>query len=79
MSEWLRVNEIILATTVLIDREIRQNQISIQTQLSDDVPPINGDRVQLQQVLLNLLLNSIEVIELGRRWIAAFGYRLRKK
>jgi signal transduction histidine kinase len=60
VSEWLRVNEIILATTVLIDREIRQNQISIQTQLSDNVPPINGDRVQLQQVLLNLLLNSIE-------------------
>src|SRR4249919_4086626 len=40
LSEWLRVNEIILATTVLIDREIRQNRISNQTQLSDDVPPI---------------------------------------
>ena len=64
MSELLRVNEIILATTVLIDREIRQNQISIQTQLSDDVPPINGDRVQLQQVLLNLVLNSIESLRL---------------
>ena len=64
VSEWLRVNEIILATTVLIDREIRQNQISIQTQLSDDVPPINGDRVQLQQVLLNLVLNSIESLRL---------------
>ena len=64
VSESLRVNEIILATTVLIDREIRQNQISIQTQLSDDVPPINGDRVQLQQVLLNLVLNSIESLRL---------------
>jgi len=61
-SDWLSVNEIILATTVLIDREIRQNQISIQTQLSDDVPPIKGDRVQIQQVLLNLLLNSIEAL-----------------
>jgi C4-dicarboxylate-specific signal transduction histidine kinase len=60
VSERLKVNEIIIATTVLIDREIRQNQISIQMQLSDDMPPINGDRVQLQQVLLNLLLNSIE-------------------
>jgi signal transduction histidine kinase len=64
VSEWLRVNEIILATTVLIDREIRQNQISIQTQLSGDVPPIKGDRVQFQQVLLNLLLNSIESLRL---------------
>src|SRR5215470_5380404 len=61
-SDWLNVNEIVLATTVLIDREIRQNQISIQTQLSDDVPPIMGDRVQIQQVLLNLLLNSIEAL-----------------
>ena len=64
VSEWLSVNEIIVATTVLIDRESQQNQISIQTQLSDDVPPINGDRVQLQQVLLNLLLNSIESLRL---------------
>src|SRR5215471_19406754 len=62
VSEGLSVNEIILATTALIDREIRQNQITIQTQLSDDVPPIKGDRVQLQQVLLNLLLNSIEAL-----------------
>jgi signal transduction histidine kinase len=61
-NDWLSVNEIILATTVLIDREIRQNQISIQTQLSDDVPPIKGDRVQIQQVLLNLLLNAIEAL-----------------
>jgi C4-dicarboxylate-specific signal transduction histidine kinase len=61
-SDWLSVNEIILATTVLIDREIRQNQISIQTQLSDDVPRVNGDRVQIQQVLLNLLLNAIEAL-----------------
>ena len=61
-SDWVMVNEIILATMVLIDREIRQNQISVQTQLSVDVPPIKGDRVQLQQVLLNLLLNSIEAL-----------------
>jgi C4-dicarboxylate-specific signal transduction histidine kinase len=64
VSDLVMVNEIILATTGLIDRELRQDQISIQTQLSDDVPPIKGDRVQLQQVLLNLLLNSIEALRL---------------
>jgi signal transduction histidine kinase len=47
---------------LLIDREIRQNQISMQTRLSDDAPLIQGDRVQLQQVLLNLLLNAIEAL-----------------
>jgi len=61
-NDWLRVNELILATTLLIDREIQRNQISMQTQLSDDEPLIQGDRVQLQQVLLNLLLNSIEAL-----------------
>ena len=61
-NDWLRVNELILATTLLIDREIRQNQISMQTRLSDDAPLIQGDRVQLQQVLLNLLLNAIEAL-----------------
>jgi signal transduction histidine kinase len=61
-NDWLRVNELILATTLLIDREIQRNQISMQTQLSDDEPLIQGDRVQLQHVLLNLLLNAIEAL-----------------
>jgi signal transduction histidine kinase len=61
-NDWLKVNELILATTLLIDREIQRNQISMQTQLSDDEPLIQGDRVQLQQVLLNLLLNAIEAL-----------------
>jgi signal transduction histidine kinase len=61
-NDWLKVNELILATTLLIDREIQQNQISMQTQLSDDAPLMQGDRVQLQQVLLNLLLNAIEAL-----------------
>ena len=61
-NDWLRVNELILATTLLIDREIQRNQISMQTQLSDDEPLIQGDRIQLQQVLLNLLLNAIEAL-----------------
>ncbi|MFZ0195447.1 MAG: ATP-binding protein [Pseudolabrys sp.] len=61
-NDWLRVNELILATTLLIDREIQRNRISMRTQLSDDEPLIQGDRVQLQQVLLNLLLNAIEAL-----------------
>jgi signal transduction histidine kinase len=61
-NDWLKVNELILATTPLIGREIQRNQISMRTQLSDDEPLIQGDRVQLQQVLLNLLLNAIEAL-----------------
>lgn len=61
-SDWLKVNEIIRATLVLIERELKQNQISTQMGLSDDVPIIRGDRVQLQQVMLNLLLNAIDAL-----------------
>jgi signal transduction histidine kinase len=60
----LDINKTILATVILIDREIQKSQVSLQTQLSDDVPIVDGDRVQLQQVILNLLLNGIEAIKL---------------
>ena len=60
----LDINEIILATVTLIDGEIQQNQVSLQTQLSSDVPTVDGDRIQLQQVILNLTLNAIEAMNL---------------
>jgi len=61
-KDWLGINEIILATVGLIDSEIMQNQVSLRTDLSDDVPLVQGDRVQLQQVILNLVLNAIEAM-----------------
>ena len=36
--------------------------ISVQTQLADGLPIIHGDRVQLQQVILNLIINAIEAM-----------------
>jgi C4-dicarboxylate-specific signal transduction histidine kinase len=61
-QEWLSLNDIILATLSLIDSEILQNQVSLRTELADDLPPLQGDRVQLQQVILNLILNALEVM-----------------
>jgi signal transduction histidine kinase len=46
----------------LMRSEIEQNQISLRTQLADDLPPVLGDRIQLQQVILNLMLNAIEAV-----------------
>ena len=60
--EWLAINDIIIATLSLIDSEILQNHVSLRTELADDVPPVRGDRVQLQQVILNLILNAIEAM-----------------
>jgi len=46
----------------LTSREIEKNGISANTQLSEGLPAIQGDRVQLQQVILNLLINAIEAM-----------------
>jgi signal transduction histidine kinase len=42
--------------------EIRQNRISLRLQIADDLPAVQVDRVQLQQVMLNLIMNAIEAI-----------------
>ncbi len=60
----LDINETILATVTLVDGEVQRSQVSLQTQLSSDVPIVDGDRVQLQQVILNLILNAIEAMNL---------------
>ncbi|MGA2567222.1 MAG: ATP-binding protein [Pseudolabrys sp.] len=61
-KDWLAINDIILATVSLIESEILQNQVSLRTELADDVPLVQGDRVQLQQVILNLILNALEAM-----------------
>jgi predicted ATPase/signal transduction histidine kinase len=58
----LDINEVILDVIALIGREIEKNGISTQTQLAESMPAIQADRVQLQQVLLNLLINAIEAM-----------------
>jgi signal transduction histidine kinase len=59
---WLQIDEIIHSTIGFLDREIQEHQISLQTGLADNVPAVQGDPVQLQQVVLNLLLNAIEAV-----------------
>jgi signal transduction histidine kinase len=63
--EWLSLNDIILGTAALAESEIAQNRVVLQTRLAADLPPVLGDRVQLQQVILNLILNAIEAINLN--------------
>jgi PAS domain S-box-containing protein len=58
----LEINEVILEVIALISREMEKNGISAQTQLSESLPAIQGDRVQLQQVILNLLINAVEAM-----------------
>jgi PAS domain S-box-containing protein len=58
--ELVDVNEIIREMVVLLRGEITQHNISVGTDLAADVPQVLADRVQLQQVLMNLMINGIE-------------------
>jgi len=48
---------------VLLRSEATQYSISVRTELTADLPQVMGDRVQLQQVLMNLILNGIEAMK----------------
>ena len=56
------INDVIRDTVTLTANEIRNNHIALQARLAADLPQLKGDRVQLQQVLLNLIVNAIEAI-----------------
>jgi PAS domain S-box-containing protein len=60
--ELLDVNEIIREMIVLLRDKADRSSISIRTELDSELPLITADRVQLQQVLMNLILNGIEAM-----------------
>jgi predicted ATPase/signal transduction histidine kinase len=61
--ELVDVNEINRETVALLREEAMRYNISVRTALDDDLPRIVGDRVQLQQVALNLIVNGIEAMK----------------
>ena len=61
-KSWLNINETITEVIALARSEVQKNRVSLQTQLSNDVPLIWGDRIQLQQVILNLMMNGVEAM-----------------
>ncbi len=61
--EWVDVNDLIREMIVLLRSEATRYMISVRTALAADLPPVMGDRVQLQQVLMNLITNSIEAMK----------------
>ena len=61
-QEKLDLNETIQDVLALIGDEAKRNRVIIQTQLTDDLAPVSGDRVELQQLVLNLVMNAIEAM-----------------
>jgi signal transduction histidine kinase len=59
----LDINDVIETTLDLMRAELRQNGILLEADLCGDLCLVNGDRVQLQQVILNLVKNGIEAME----------------
>src|SRR5882762_3839484 len=61
--ELVDVNEVIREMIVLLRGEATRYSISVRTELAADLPQVMGDRVQLQQVLMNLMINGIEAMK----------------
>jgi signal transduction histidine kinase len=61
-KDGLEINEAILEVVALTHGEVVKNSVSLQTQLAAGLPLIQGDRVQLQQVVLNLIINAVEAM-----------------
>jgi C4-dicarboxylate-specific signal transduction histidine kinase len=60
----LDLNEVIGEVVRILSAETRRRRVSVGTELEKDLAPIAGDRVQLQQLLFNLLMNAIEAMDL---------------
>jgi C4-dicarboxylate-specific signal transduction histidine kinase len=58
----VEINEAILEVIALTHGEFVKNGVSLQTQLAADLPLVQGDKVQLQQVILNLIVNAVEAM-----------------
>ncbi|HWW83085.1 MAG TPA: ATP-binding protein [Vicinamibacterales bacterium] len=62
----VEINEAIREVVVLTHGELLKHNVVMQTQLAEDLPRIQGDRVQLQQVILNLIINAVEAMSILR-------------
>ena len=58
----LDINTTILEVIALTRTEMHRNGVSLRTRLAPDLAFVQGDRVQLQQVMLNLILNAVEAL-----------------
>jgi PAS domain S-box-containing protein len=61
-KEPVDVNQVIQEVLVLTQTELQTHRVSLQTQFANDLPIVLGDRIQLQQVILNLVLNATEAM-----------------
>jgi PAS domain S-box-containing protein len=61
-KEQVDINDIIQEVLAITQAESQRNRVLLQTEFARDLPKVTGDRIQLQQVILNLLVNAIEAM-----------------
>jgi signal transduction histidine kinase len=61
-NDLVDLNEVILEVLSLAQNQARRSRVTLKQELADGLPPVLGDRVQLQQVILNLVVNGLEAI-----------------
>ena len=66
-QDLLEINEPIREVIELVRGETAKNNVSVKAELAEGLPLVRGDRVQLQQVILNLMINAIEAMSGVRR------------
>ncbi len=61
-KERVDVNQVIRETLPLVRREVQENEVAVRLELQEELPAALADRVQLQQVVLNLIMNALEAM-----------------
>ena len=62
-KEWLDINEVIHELVAFLRDEFATHHVSLRTDLAPSLPKVKGDRIQLQQVVLNLVMNGIDALK----------------
>ncbi|TXR47044.1 PAS domain-containing sensor histidine kinase [Phyllobacterium endophyticum] len=67
-KQLLAINDVIEESLLMVERELTNHGVSVLTELACALPPLLGDRVQLQQVIVNLILNGVDAMVAAASW-----------